>query len=375
MISFKKKIQQISNITLISIVLLISINFLLGWVWEIRTNIKFKNFEPYDEIVRKSLSLNKKDALILFFETHVTAERYEYAPYLGYAENQGYDYKFVNVSAELGRKTISPFLCKKNIFLYGGSTTFGAGVTDDQTIASYLGQILIDNKKNICVKNYGRRSYYSFQESILLQKHILKETIKPNDIIIFLDGINEIGYRDPKNTNLLTQLFSISNQRYWNMQDIGFLVFLDSLTINQFVKVLLKKNDKKNTNEPKKIYTKDYFENIKITLENNIIFRENICKSYDLSCYNLLQPFATIHGMYFEKQIGGVNKSFVNDKDSIKFLKKRWDTLKEAKGVTNISDALENSKKLGYVDRVHYSPYANKRIAEKIFNIAFKDID
>ena len=79
--------------------------------------------------------------------------------------------------------------------------------------------------------------------------------------------------------------------------------------------------------------------------------------------------------MYFEKQIGGVNKSFVNDKDSIKFLKKRWDTLKEAKGVTNISDALENSKKLGYVDRVHYSPYANKRIAEKIFNIAFKDID
>ena len=50
MISFKKKIQQISNITLISIVLLISINFLLGWVWEIRTNIKFKNFEPYDEI-------------------------------------------------------------------------------------------------------------------------------------------------------------------------------------------------------------------------------------------------------------------------------------------------------------------------------------
>ena len=70
MISFKKKIQQISNITLISIVLLISINFLLGWVWEIRTNIKFKNLEPYDEIVRKSLSLNKKDALILFFENH-----------------------------------------------------------------------------------------------------------------------------------------------------------------------------------------------------------------------------------------------------------------------------------------------------------------
>ena len=190
-----------------------------------------------------------------------------------------------------------------------------------------------------------------------------------------MDGINEIGYRDPKNTNLLTQLFSISNQRYWNMQNKGFLVFLDSLTINQLAKVLIKKIDKKNTSKPKKIYTKDYFENIKITLENNIIFRDNICKSYYLSCYNLLQPFATIHGMYFEKQIGGVIKNMVNDKDSIKSMKKRWDILKEVKGVTNISDALENSKKLGYVDKIHYSPYANKRIAEKIYNIVLKDID
>lgn len=369
---FKEKFQQISNIFLLSVILLISLNFLLGWVWEIRTVVKFKNFEPYDEIVRKSLDLNKKDAVTLFLETHVTARRYEYAPYLGHAENQGYDNKFVNVSAELGRKTISPPVCKKNIFLYGGSTTFGAGVTDNQTIASYLGQILIDNKKNICVKNYGRRSYYSFQESILFQKHILKGKIKSNDIIIFLDGINEIGYRDPKNTNLLTQLFSISNQKYWNMQNIGFLIFLDSLTINQFIKVSLKKIDKKNTSKPKRNFTKDYFENIKITFENNIIFRDSICKSYDLSCFNLLQPFATIHGIYFEKQIGGVNKSFVDDEDSIKFMKKRWDTLKEVNGIINISDALKNSKKLGYVDRVHYSPYANKRIAEKIFDIVFR---
>ena len=156
------------------------------------------------------------------------------------------------------------------------------------------------------------------------------------------------------------------------MQNIGFLIFLDSLTINQFVKVSLKKIDKKNTSKPKRNFTKDYFENIKITFENNIIFRDSICKSYDLSCFNLLQPFATIHGIYFKKQIGGVNKSFVDDEDSIKFMKKRWDTLKNVNGIINISDALKNSKKLGYVDRVHYSPYANKRIAEKIFDIVFK---
>tara|TARA_B100001123_G_C15200607_1_gene983200 strand:- start:110 stop:1228 length:1119 start_codon:yes stop_codon:yes gene_type:complete len=371
----KKKIQQTANIFLISILLLISINFLLGWIWEIRAKYKFKDFEPYDEIVRKALNLNKQDALTLFLETHVTTRKYEYAPFLGHAENQGYNNKFVNVNPELGRKTISPTECKKNIFLYGGSTTFGAGVTDSQTIGSYLGQMLINDKKNICVKNYGRRSYFSFQETILFQKHILNEKIRSNDIIIFLDGINEYGNRKPRNTAILNQLYSISNQRYWDTQNIGFLIFLDSLTINQFFKRIKQKYTREVIYEPKNNYSKDYFKNIKVILEKNIVFRNSICKNYELNCYNFLQPFATIHGMYFEKQILGVNKNFVGDKDQINLLKKRWDVLKEVKGITNISDALKNSKKLGYVDRVHYSPYANKMIAEKIYNLVKNDFN
>ena len=102
--------------------------------------------------------------------------------------------------------------------------------------------MLINDKKNICVKNYGRRSYFSFQETILFQKHILNNNIKSKDIIIFLDGINEHGDSKPRNTALLTQLYSISNQKFWNMQNIGFLIFLDSLTINQFFKRIIKNN-------------------------------------------------------------------------------------------------------------------------------------
>ena len=67
-----------------------------------------------------------------------------------------------------------------------------------------------------------------------------------------------------------------------------------------------------------------------------------------------------------------MNGNFVNDKKSIEFLAKRWQVLEKTKGITNISDALKNSQKLGYVDKVHYSPYANKRIAEKIYNLILK---
>ena len=367
-----RKFQQFSNIILISIILLISINFLLGWIWELRTKIKFKNFEPYDETVREALNLNKADSLILYLETHI-GRNYEYAPFLGHAENQGYDNKFVNVNPELGRKTISPTECEKNIFLYGGSTTFGAGVTDNQTIPSYLGEMLIDDEKKICVKNYGRRSYFAFQETILLQKHILKQKIKSNDIIIFLDGINENGYNDPRNTALLNQLFKISNKKYWDMEDAAFILFLDSLTINQFFKRVMKKLGIDKKKETRKINSGENLENIRINLEKNIVLRNSICNSYELYCFNFLQPFATIHGKYFDKPSLGVNPNFVNEKEQIEYLKKRWYILNKTKGVLNIADALKNSKKLGYIDRVHYSPYGNKRIAEKIYNIISKD--
>ena len=368
----KNKIQQIANVFLISILLFIVLNFLLGWIWEIRTKYKFKDFEPFDEIVRKALNLNKQDALTLYLETYITTRKYEYAPFLGFAENQGYNNKFVNVNPELGRKTISPTECEKFIFLYGGSTTFGAGVTDSQTIGSYLGQMLINDKKNICVKNYGRRSYFSFQETILFQKHILNNKIKSKDIIIFLDGINEHGNSKPRNTALLTQLYSISNQKFWNMQNIGFLIFLDSLTINQFFKRIIKKN---TTYKTKTNHSNEFFKNIKLTLEKNIVIRNSICKNYELNCYNLLQPFATIHGEYFKKQSRGVIKNLVGNESSINFLKKRWNVLKEVEGITNISDALKNSEKLGYLDKVHYSPYANEKIAEKIYNLIQNDLN
>ena len=57
-------------------------------------------------------------------------------------------------------------------------------------------------KCKICIKNFGRGSYFSTQENILFQKHILEEKIKYGDIIIFLDGINENGNRKNEDSDL-----------------------------------------------------------------------------------------------------------------------------------------------------------------------------
>ena len=71
--------------------------FFLGYFWEIRTKIKFKNFEPYDKIVLKSLNLNKEDALTLYLETFIE-RKFDYDQFTEHAENNSYKNKFVNVT-------------------------------------------------------------------------------------------------------------------------------------------------------------------------------------------------------------------------------------------------------------------------------------
>ncbi|MDB4081842.1 hypothetical protein N9500_02850 [Candidatus Pelagibacter sp.] len=377
-----KKLQLFANLLFITLLLIILLNFALGWIWEIRTKVKFKNFKPYDDIVLKALNLNEKEGLTLYLETFID-RKYDYDQFTEHAENNGYENKYVNVTPVLGRKTISPKDCNKNILFYGGSTTFGYNVTDFQTIPSYLGEMLIENNQKICIKNFGRGSYFSTQETILFQKHILNKTIKKNDIIIFLNGVNENGNRNSRNTRFLYNSNEVLNQKYWDMYKYTFPIFFNSLAINQFVKrVQTKLNiQKKNTLDQTNIFEqKDDLEHV---YQKNIDIRNGICQTIKVNCFNLLQPFASIHGKYFENSVGGAAQNQVRiyqqawnlEVGQSGSLLNKYNSLKDTLGIIDISSSLKNSVKLSYVDGVHYSPDANKKIAIRIYNIIFNEIN
>jgi len=362
------------NIAFITFFLFVILNFILGWIWEFRTNLKFKNFKPYDDIVLKALNLSQEDGLTLYLETFIE-RKFDYDQFTEHAENNGYENKFVNVTPELGRKTISPENCKKKIFFYGGSTTFGYNVTDDQTIPSYLGKILLKNKKNICIKNFGRGSYFSTQENILFQKHILNKEIKSDNIVLFLDGINENGNRNSRNTRFLFEVNRALNEDYWDMYKFTFPIFFNSLTINQFIKRVQKKyNLKKSSNqEPTSIFK--LTDDLKYVYEKNVLIRDGICNNLSLNCYSFLQPFATLHGKYFEKPTEGAIENRVLNTGENKKLTAKYQILNSTKGIIDIADSLDNAISLSYVDGVHYSPLANEEIANKIYGIILEKLD
>ena len=370
-----KKIQIFANIIFITFLLFILANLLLGIVWEIRTKIKlnYTDFKAFDKVVRKALDLNEEDSNQLYIETYIQ-RKYDYVQWVEHAENNGYDNKFVNVTPKLGRKTISPKNCEKTVFFYGGSTAFGYGVTDNQTIASYLGQIFINNKQKICVKNFGRGSYFSTQETILFQKHLLNKEINKSDIIIFLDGINENGNSPSRNTGFLYEAQKVLQQRPWDMYKLTFPTFIESLPVSQFINRLITKYKapKRSEYQEKSIF--DIPKETKFVYEQNILLRDSICKKLNINCYNLLQPFASVHGKYFDKPSEGIFPNMLLQPVMMKQLEDKYKILKNSDGIIDISDAFSQTDPLSYIDGIHYSPSGNRIIAERVYDIIKDDL-
>jgi len=136
------------------------------------------------------IGLNQ-DEFLAFRSEQGREKNWQYEPWVGFRETPR-DGRYINVSPEgFRRTTASPDNPRHWIFLLGGSTTFGYGVTDDQTIASYLQARLTQTYggNTFGVRNFGRAYYYSSQEYVLLWR-LLEQGLKPS-VVIFIDGDNE----------------------------------------------------------------------------------------------------------------------------------------------------------------------------------------
>ena len=177
--------------------------------------------------------LNKKEIEDLLHETWSRPVAYE--PFTQYKERP-YAGKYVNVHKDGFRitKDQGPWPPNRNkyftVFLFGGSTTFSFGLSDDQTIASYFQPLLstVGMQREARVYNFGRGAYQSTQELILFERLILSDFIP--DMAIFIDGLNEFYSKDdqPLFTDRLERIFEGKIG-----EDCGWLQILNSLPMTR----------------------------------------------------------------------------------------------------------------------------------------------
>jgi hypothetical protein len=113
--------------------------------------------------------------------------------------------KYVNVAADgfrtnERRRPWPPEPDAFNVFFFGGSTTFGYGIGDEETIPSAFEDILMRQAcvDRLHVYNFGRGYYYSSQEQILFLRLLARGFVP--QLAIFVDGVNEnrLGLDDPQ---------------------------------------------------------------------------------------------------------------------------------------------------------------------------------
>lgn len=201
---FQKFVQayHTTAVVLLNCLLLVLVLYCLYVVVDL---FKESNDEVHISPVSKKYG---KDAVYRVYEgySHEEAERllietwtrpFKFHPFTLFAERD-YKGKYVNVDENGFRLTRNqgPWPISDayfNVFVFGGSTTFGHGVEDANTIASYLQEILSERMgRKVKIYNFGQGRYYSTQERIYYQELLINGHVP--DLAIFIDGLNDFFF-------------------------------------------------------------------------------------------------------------------------------------------------------------------------------------
>tara|TARA_B100001175_G_C19512788_1_gene645045 strand:+ start:1053 stop:2072 length:1020 start_codon:yes stop_codon:yes gene_type:complete len=278
-----------------------------------------------------------------------------------YAETVGFiegplNSKFVNVNdfgvRSNNGKQVNFNDLNEAIWFFGGSSTFGYGIEDENTIPAQLEKL--SNEKVI---NFGMGFYYSFQENHLLKSYL--KTHRPKSVI-FLDGHNEAckiyAYQEE-----MKQLFAKTQTTYdWELSEIFEPLLFYVKKINKINRV---------DNNPWEKHTKKCKKNNEIFLlssivDDNLKERDLICKNYKIKCITFLQPFPRMHAPHQDK-------SRLSDAaaESMKKLYEEISPIFIKYNANTLENIFKNKNKHYYVDASHYSKEANEIIAKNIFKI------
>lgn len=178
--------------------------------------------------------MERADILQMLDETW--SRRLAYRPF-SQVQERAFTGEFVNVSQNGFRVSIPqgpwpPQPSNFNVFLFGGSTTFGYGVQDADTIASCL-QASLDarTERTLRIYNFGAGYHRSTQgrarfEELLIAGHV-------PDMAVFIDGLNDFAfYWGPAQTSSIAPAFDGDSRGA-----LGSVV--DSLSITRAVRTLL----------------------------------------------------------------------------------------------------------------------------------------
>jgi hypothetical protein len=270
-----------------------------------------------------------------------------------------------------------------NIFVFGGSTTMGAGVSDQETLSRYLQDFLRQSGqsrfRNATVYNFGTGAYLSTQERIAFEQLVASGVVP--DMAVFIDGVNELiqWTGEPAFTPFLRDASRIL-QRSWAYDGIGDQTLR---LIKKMPLVALANRVLENTGDaspfPQVAVDESLLNNpqrFKETIERfltNTRVTDAVARLFNVTTLFVLQPTA-YYKYDKEKEVTDVLRRLpeghhyaLRTKYGYPMLEKRFhEESKKRDNFLSCASIFEASNEILYVDHVHYNPQGNKRVAECI---------
>lgn len=274
--------------------------------------------------------------------------------------------KYVNVRAP-GYRCVAeqgpwpPAAENFNIFVFGGSTTFGIGVADRQTVPSFLQEALQGHsKRRVCCYNFGVSCYFSTQERLRYEKLLLAGFVP--DAAMFIDGLNEGGR--PPNVPWLSQqcanFFNATNRRktpYVN--DLRTVVF-ERLPIGRLVHTLASSSpDEADRFEPDDA---DRAAACKTYLFNKSLI-ESVSRQHGVTTVFVWQP---VPGYGYDADKYHLFADQHHNRIQHAFYVHAKDRLGDTANLLWCADIQKDSQTCNYVDKVHYGADFSKVFAQAI---------
>ncbi|MGD0909589.1 MAG: SGNH/GDSL hydrolase family protein [Candidatus Acidiferrales bacterium] len=271
------------------------------------------------------------------------------------------------------------------IWIFGGSTMWGAGSPDWLTIPSLLAERYEKSGMPVCVRNYGTSAWVNTQETIEFMQELKRAPRKP-DLVIFYDGVNDAftlyqsGMIDvPQNNDRIKSKLQSGDpmQTGWNRPRSNSMVqtLLESKTFQSITRIGANLRRMRNPSQPefsRQVSNDRIQTQMEVAYLKNLDLVSELGREYGFKYAFFWQPVMLAGNKRLsdeEKTI--LHKTLATNDGMQETFERMYNLAKSQKrqDFFDIADALDNREDTIYIDFAHLSPEGNRLVAERVYVI------
>lgn len=301
-------------------------------------------------------------------------------------DRQEFKGRYFNISRDGVRRTWTPDfkgVKPKTVYTFGGSTMWGSGVDDNQTIASHLSRILNERRVGYKVVNYGEVAY-SFTQEVIQLLLLLREGHRP-DYVVFYDGVNDVyaGYQAGKaelimNADMIGQKFS--EEEPAAAECLGRC--LKRMTYEHFLLYksfrLLVSKFQPAFSEPGARFTPEKIDRLAGSITDSYMktykLLEIMSETYDFEFICFWQPSGFLEKKLYAEEYNSHPR--FKDKTLKALSLKTTETIlnNRPSRLFDLTDVLKDRKTFYYFDSIHLCPEGNRTVAARMAEMLNREL-